>query len=140
MISDPTVFVDTAMFKAILDTADEFHAGAVKIWRQLRRRDIFLVTSNFILDEAFTLLRVRAGLKTAVALKKVIARSKKIKLERVTVLDERNAWSFFSGHDWSGLSFTDCVSFAMMKRLKLDSVATYDKHFERAGFKVIRPS
>ena len=79
MVTDLAVFIDTAMFKAILDTADEFHAGAVKIWRQLRRRDIFLVTSNFILDEAFTLLRVRAGLKTAVALKKVIARSKKIK-------------------------------------------------------------
>jgi predicted nucleic acid-binding protein len=36
--------------------------------------------------------------------------------------------------DWS---LTDCISFVVMKRLRLTEALTADKHFEQAGFKVL---
>ena len=65
-----------------------------------------------------------------------LAKTIKIKLVRSLPQDEAAAWEWFL-LDWSDLSFTDCVSFAVMKRLGLEQVATFDKHFERAGFRMV---
>jgi len=34
------------------------------------------------------------------------------------------------------VSFTDCVSFSLMRRYKLSRVFTFDRHFAAAGFTV----
>ena len=52
--------------------------------------------------------------------------------------DDAGAWEWFE-MDWSKLSFTDCVSFAVMKRLGLTDVATFDEHFTRAKF-IVHPT
>jgi len=52
---------------------------------------------------------------------------------RITAKDEAEAWKYFE-KNWSGLSFTDCTSFAMMKRLGITKYFGYDDHFGRAGF------
>ncbi len=130
------VFVDTSFFKALMDPQDEFYIQALKILEKLKEEEVFLITSNYILDESFTLLRVRRNLALASQLKEYIIKSTSaIKIARVTVTDEANAWKWFV-RDWSDLSFTDCVSFALMKRLELTRVATFDQDFTRAGFEI----
>ncbi len=131
------VFVDTSFFKAILDIRDEFHTSAGKILKRLQEEEeTLLITSNYMLDESFTLLRKRCGLESCIQLRDDLIRSSKaIKLVRVTVADEAGAWEWFL-KDWSDLSFTDCVSFTMMKRLELTRVATFDQDFTRAGFEI----
>ena len=128
--------MDTGGFKAIIDPKDEFHLQAVKTWRKLEKNKAVLVTSNYVLDETFTLLRARCGLKTAIDFKKVLAASSPvIQVIRVTVVDEAAAWHWFS-KNWSKLSFTDCVSFAVMKRLGIKKVVAFDRHFVREGMKI----
>lgn len=129
------VFVDTSYFKALIDQGDEFHTRAIHSLDELRNQE--LVTTNYILDETFTLIRQRCGLQTTRELQRLLAEfGSQIRLVRVMVIDEKNAWDWF-WKDWSKLSFTDCVSFAVMKRLNLQKVATFDEHFERAGFEVL---
>lgn len=128
------VFVDTSGFKALVDPEDEFHARAVKTWRNLAKMGVILTTSNYILDECYTLIRVRCGINVVREFRELLAASgKEIKVMRVTLADEFSAWDWFE-NDWSKLSFTDCVSFAMMKRLGLIKFFGFDAHFERAGF------
>lgn len=128
------IFVDTSMFKALLDKKDDFHEKAKQIWENYEKEHVLLLTSNFILDETFTLLRIRCGLKIIIAFRELlIANASVIKLIRVLVSDEKNAWQWFE-KDWSKLSFTDCVSFAIMQRLKITRVATFDSDFKKAGF------
>lgn len=127
-------FVDTSFFKAFVDPKDDFHAKAIQIFEQLKKESIMLVTSNFIIDETLTLIRYRCGLERAKEFKSILEQFETdFKIVRVLSRDEANAWDWFT-KDWSKLSFTDCVSFAMMKRLELKRVAVFDEDFKRAGF------
>ena len=132
------VFIDTSFFKALVDPKDDFHPEALRIWETLRRKEVNFVTSNYILDEVFTLLRARCGIKTVLEFKKIIAQSASIiKIVRITVADEILAWEWFD-KDWSKLSFTDCTSFAICKRLRIKKALFFDIHFKRAGLETLK--
>lgn len=131
------VFIDTSMFKALVDPRDEFHKEANDIWEKLRNEESDLITTNFILDETFTLIRMRCGRLLSLELRKRLADGlRRIKIVRVLSSDEKQAWSWFE-LDWKGLSFTDCTSFAVMKRLGIVQTAAFDRHFIRAGFDAV---
>ena len=128
------IFIDTSFFKAIIDPTDDFHKDSQRIWEKLEKERATLVTSNYVLDESFTLIRIRCGLEVVDKFRKDLAESAQLlKIVRAALADESNAWEWFL-KDWSKLSFTDCVSFAVMKRLHLIRVCTFDEHFTRAGF------
>lgn len=129
------IFVDTSFFKAVFDPKDDFHKQAAVVWEKLSGENSILITSNYILDEAFTLLKMRCGKVAVSKFRDDIAQSDRFRLIRALTSDEANAWNWFL-NDWSDLSFTDCVSFAIMKRLNTKRVATFDNHFARAGFKL----
>lgn len=135
MISE-SVFVDSSWFKALLDVRDDFHTDALQQFGKFREKNIFLVTSNFIVDETLTLIRVKSGLETALKFRdKLLEMSDVLKVVRILPQDEKMAWRWFP-ENWSKLSFTDCTSFAVMKRLELKEAAAFDRHFTQAGFKV----
>jgi len=131
------VFADTSFFKGLIDVGDDFHEQAKSSWQRLEEEDATIIISNYVLDESFTLIRLRCGIKIVGQFRDdIIKSSHVIKIVRVTVADEAQAWKWFL-NDWSKLSFTDCVSFAVMKRLDIKRVATFDEHFNRAGFTLI---
>lgn len=130
------IFIDTSFFKAIVDQKDEFHTKALRILKKMQTHSHEMVTTNYILDETFTLIRVKCGLIDAVTFYEGLGSGLiNLTLLRVEVDDEILAWKFFK-NPWSRLSFTDCTSFALMKRIGLKTVATFDQHFARAGFDI----
>lgn len=129
------VFLDTSFFKAFVDNKDSFHEESINILRKLEREEVQLITNNFILDETITLIRIKCGVERVRDFREAVANLGKLRIIRVTVVDEEKAWDWF-WNDWSKLSFTDCVSFALMKRLNLSKAATFDDHFSRAGFEI----
>lgn len=131
------IFVDSSMFYALVDENDKFHKQATQIWESQKLKKTQLLTSNYILDEIFTLIRQRRGRKVVDEFRMSLLKIYEIKIIRVTVADEAGAWDFFL-NDWADLSFTDCVSFAMMKRLEIKQAASFDDHFKRAGFELIK--
>lgn len=132
------IFVDTSFFKGMADHDDDFHQGSIKILEKLRDQNFEFITTNFILDETYTLLRTRCGLEDAITFHDGLGSGLLyLSLMRVEVDDEILAWKLFQ-ENWSNLSFTDCTSFALMKRLDLKNVATFDQHFARAGFTIFK--
>lgn len=130
------IYLDSSLFKALVDETDDFHRKAQTIWEKLLKEKVQLTTSNYILDETFTLIRIKCGLDKAKKLRIILSGyADNLAIKRVTARDEARAWDWFI-KEWSGLSFTDCVSFALMKRLDFDRVATFDDHFSRAGFQI----
>ena len=132
-----TVFIDTSFLKGLFDPKDDFYSQAKGTWLSFDEAQTTLLTSNYILDEFFTLIRKRLGRETLRKIRQDLMATKIIRTVRVTTIDEAKAWNWIF-EDWSDLSFTDCVSFAVMKRLGLEKVATFDQHFQKAGFKIVK--
>ena len=136
MISS-SVFIDTSWFKAFIDNKDDFYEQASKQYKMLSSQKTNLITTNFIIDETLTLLRVRRGLVHSLKFRDLLVEMiNHLKVVRVLSTDENLAWNWFP-KSWSKLSFTDCTSFAVMQRLGLKDVATFDDHFARAGFNML---
>ncbi|HSP05807.1 MAG TPA: VapC toxin family PIN domain ribonuclease, partial [Acidobacteriota bacterium] len=55
------IFLDTGAFLARYLERDQHHSKALSGWKKLSERANALFTSNFVLDETFTLLGRRAG-------------------------------------------------------------------------------
>lgn len=56
---------------------------------------------------------------------------------RVLPADLDAAWSLFSERRDQRLSVTDCTSFAVMTRLKLDTAIALDQDFKAMGWTVL---
>ena len=51
---------------------------------------------------------------------------------------EEAALNVYARLDGGRLSFTDCVSFAVMRALEIPVAIAIDRDFERAGFRLVR--
>jgi len=131
------IFIDTSAFIALYLKDDEFHESATSFLEKTDKKNIFL-TSNYILDEVYTFLRANKGKETAVSFAEFLAQNSQIViLKRINLEDEKKAFELFRKLDLPRLSFTDCTSFALMKRLGTKEAFSFDKHFAKAGFEMI---
>ncbi len=130
------VFVDTGGWYAAADRRDPDH-GAVARW--LRGNRLPLVTSDYVFDESVTLIRMELGHRTAVRFGENIRASAAVYVVPVTPEDRDTAWETFTKFEDQKLSFTDCTSFAVMKRLGLTRVLGLDQHFALVGFARVTP-
>lgn len=128
--------MDTSFFYAHACADDPHHREAVRF---LENPPAPLVTSNFIFDELVTILRYNFGHRVAVIYGQALQKSRVVSILRVTPEDEESAWEIFSRFDDQKFSFTDCTSFALMRRLGITEAAAFDIHFEAAGFLRLPP-
>jgi uncharacterized protein len=119
-----SLFVDTSAFYAAVDEDDRHNARAHEI---LTGGDA-LVTTDHVLVETWRLTRVRLGRAAAERFWGGL-RSSGTTLETVLPVDLDAAWQIgevFSDQDFS---IVDRTSFAVMERLDVTSVASFDEHF-----------
>ncbi|MEY2428516.1 MAG: uncharacterized protein QOJ40_1401 [Verrucomicrobiota bacterium] len=128
------VFVDTAGFLALWDAGDEHHAEAVRLQSELARKRRRFLTTDYVADETTTLLLVRHSHSAAVDFLDTLTRSEALRLEWVEQDRFEAAASLFGRHKDKEWSFTDCVSFAVMRELNIRDCFTTDHHFGQAGF------
>lgn len=128
------LFVDTSAWYALNDRDDQYREQAVGKFAQIKSERIELITSDYIFDESVTLISSRVGHHTAIAFGDSILKSSSASM--VTISDEIRAAAFelFKKYADKHLSFTDCTSFVLMKRLKLKTAFTFDRHFQQVGF------
>lgn len=131
-------FVDTGAWVALLAPGDVHHAHARETLAELLSRNALMVTSNYIIDETVTWLRMRAGYADAAAFRDILARSQecnRLHLAWVSESVEQKAWELFTQHPGLKLSLTDCTSAVLVAELKL-AVWTYDSDFAALGCRV----
>ncbi len=131
------IFIDTGALVARYVRQDQYHVRANAYWSELERTRSDCVTSNFVVDEALTLLARRATYAFAAERARSLYASRAIRILRPAEADELDAISYFSKFADQAVSFTDCVSFALMKRHGIQRVFAFDRHFELAGFKCL---
>lgn len=132
------IFIDSSAFKAVFDFSDKFHNEALLYWKESAEKHTVFLTTNFILDETLTLIRSHMGKNASLQLlDDIVASNQQIQIIRITVADEKDARDYFERLPGRGISFTDCTSFAVMKRLKIPTAFTFDQDFVSADFKTV---
>lgn len=128
------IFVDTSAWYAIEVEDDVNHEAACKFLSNIAcGKHGVSITTDYVLDEALTLLRSRRDLTSATAFIDKIRRSKSV---RVFWIDEglfEKALAIFQKSELKTWSFTDCTSFALMRELSVSEAFTFDRHFREAG-------
>ncbi len=128
------LFVDTSAWFAYTNRKDPQHRRVVETLHTFSGR---LVTTNFIFDETISLCLYRLGQQAARAVGSVLLDPNEVDLVRIPIEDERAAWEIFCHRLDRRYSFTDCTSFALMRRLGLTTALALDADFRAEGFAVV---
>lgn len=136
-MANPEVFVDTSGLYALIEKNDAHHARARRAVEQLLRGGRKLVVTDYIVDEAATLAKMRSGKRVAARLLDLVEQSAGIRIEWIGSSRFEATKTFFRKHADHGYSFTDCASFIVMNELDLAQALTTDRHFREAGFEAL---
>jgi uncharacterized protein len=124
------IFVDTGAWFALAVRNDPDHAAAIA-WLETNHEP--LVTTDYILAETATLLRMRdktiRGHRLAVRIATSILGAESATLEKVREEDLRRALEVFRTYRDHLFSFVDCTSFVFMERLGITHAFAFDRHF-----------
>ncbi len=126
-----SLFVDTSAFYALNDPDDNCYIRACQLRKDIR---ISLFTSNFVIDESLTLIRMKLGHQFAVRFGTQVRESRILKVIHIDETLEETAWQIFEKYADKEYSFTDCTSFATMQKMRISDVFAFDKHFQQYGF------
>jgi len=119
-----SLFVDTSVWYAAADSSDASNPRA----REILSGGEALVTTDHILVETWTLLRWRIHRGAAEAFWQGLRRGV-AQLETVGPADLQAAWAMGSSFPDQDFSLVDRTSFAVMERLGLERVASFDRDF-----------
>jgi predicted nucleic acid-binding protein len=132
-----TLFVDTGAWYALADRSDQHHNEAVEIYPKLLSGNPPLKTTNLIIAETYILIRRGIGHQAAIAFLENIASSPRVvKIYSDSILEE-TAESILQQYQDQDFSYTDAVSFVVMKQYGITEAFSFDKHFVTAGFTLI---
>jgi predicted nucleic acid-binding protein len=127
-----TTFVDTSALLALLDSNEGKHAACAKAWQQFLRDDSLLVTSSYVMVEAYALVQRRLGLDAVRVLTADF-----LPLITVDWVDEfvhAAALASLLTANRRDLSLVDCVSFEIMRRRDATRAFALDSDFSTQGF------
>lgn len=133
------IFVDTSAFLAMENKGDHHHDAAIHFRSLCFKKGERLITNDYILDESYTIIRKRAGHAIAVKFGEDLRHSRLLMIEKVTPDILEAAWKIFKTFAQQDFSFTDCVSFAQMKQLRLNTAFTFDSDFKTYGPLIMKP-
>jgi predicted nucleic acid-binding protein len=134
------IFVDTSAFLAIVNEKDNNHIAAKTFLEGIKNGKVKvkkIITSDYIIDETLTRIRYSVGHKEAVKWGKDILASRVVEKMEVGKEIFELAWEIFETYEDKKLSFTDCTSFALMKKRNVEKVFSFDKDFENMGFSLM---
>lgn len=132
-----SVFLDTSGLIALVNTDDQWHGKAERVWTGLTESVSQLTTSSLVLIElADGLSRVHhRGL--AIQTVEALQCSERVDVVRVDERLEMLGWELFRARTDKDWGMTDCVSMSLMTDRRIRDVFTGDHHFEQAGFNIL---
>lgn len=130
------IFVDTSLWFAahVVEDLNYIRADAL-----LTNPSDRLVTTDYVIDELLTLLLMRGHRPVAQMLGPLLFSESMAEIIWIDSADVAAAWQLFDTYSDKTWSFTDCVSYAVMKRLGIREAFSLDEDFRQFGFVSVRP-
>lgn len=135
MLLKDKVFIDADAFVAIINSQDSNHKKAISLSNKIKRENIEIITSSHAVGEAITVVSQEAGLRKAVLF------GRKIYKGEIIIMDanrnqQRKALDLFSQAKSKNVRFTDYINMVFMDELGVDTIFSFDKHYQRAGYRL----
>jgi predicted nucleic acid-binding protein len=132
------IFVDSGAWIALLDQRDQFHDRSVRFQGELRRGvHGRLVTTDYVLDEAVTYLRLHATGDAVREFRRILEESESVQVVWTPPDRFWEAWNRLQERNDKRWSLTDCLSFVTMEALGIRSAFGFDSDFRQAGFDLL---
>jgi len=129
------IFFDTGAWVALSVPGDRNAVSARRFYGQVAQGvHGAVVTTNFVLDEAATLVRMETDAETASRLVRGLLEDPTVTVIWIGPEHFLSALEMFQRFADKRWSFTDCTSFATMKELEINTAFAFDRNFEEAGF------
>jgi uncharacterized protein len=133
------IFLDTSAFLAIENKRDTHHLKAVAFRDSCLKAGSPFITTDYVLDESYTVIRFRAGYHIAIQFGEDLRKSQFLRIEHITPEIIEKAWQLFKSFSDHDFSFTDCTSFIIMGRLQIQTAFSFDNHFKEYGRFTVEP-
>ena len=124
------IFVDTGAWFASTVPSDTDHLTAIE-WLQQNTQP--LLTTDYVIDETLTLLRMRREFQRAIALGESFFSGELAIIHYLTPEDIQRTWQVFQDFSDKNWSFTDCSSKVVMEKLSIQKAFAFDHHFRQFG-------
>ena len=134
------IFVDASAWIAVANQGDTNHKVAAEVYPRLLANYQRLVTTNLVVVETYITLRHELGHRAAIAFLDSVRGSPRIERVFSTPALEQEAEVILRRYDDQDFSYTDAVSFALMKARGIKEAFAFDKHFSTAGFQRVPAS
>jgi len=132
------IFIDTSAWYASEVEDDKNHDNARRFSIELRSGKYgILVTTDYVLDESITLLRMRKGLDVALKFADKISGSRSVKIIWIDEPIFNTSIEILSKSKERRWSFTDCASFAVMQQLGIRTAFAFDENFREYGLEAL---
>jgi len=131
------IFIDAGAFIARYLKRDQYHQAVVSQWALLAADERPCVTTNFVIDETITFLARRSTCNFAAARAEAIYSPNELRIICPEAQDELSALELLRKYSDQTVSFTDCVSCAIMDKLRISTAFAFDHDFRIAGFDVV---
>jgi len=130
------VFIDTSAWFAAVVPGDANHAAAAGWFAQNRCP---LATTDYVVDETLTLLRMRGENQRAITLGTRLFAGQLATVHYLTSEQIRAAWQIFHQFRDKNWSFTDCTSKVVIEALGCTRCMAFDEHFRQFGAVAVEP-
>jgi hypothetical protein len=140
-VTGQPVLVDTGAWLAVFHRRDQYHAPAAAELRRLRAARARLVVTNLILAELHLHLVYGLGPRRAADHLETLKSDPLIdEVFADQDLQDAALADWLRRFDDHAFSFTDAVSFALMRARRVPTAFTFDRHFTIAGFRTVPTS
>ncbi len=130
------LFIDTGAFFSRELKSDQHHQVSIAEWQQIEDTSMRLYSSEHILNETMNMLARRASYALAAERGTMFLQSDECKWLQTSSEDLKTALTLMRKYADQAVSFTDCISFALMKREGIKYVFSFDRHFQAAQFRL----
>lgn len=133
-----TVFLDTSAWLAALSLREQRHAECAQFYDDLAAARAIMLTTSLIIAEMHGLLVRRRGAANGLTLLDLVRSDPSFEVVRVDdELEARAIDGWLRRYQELPLSLTDAVSFEAMRARGVRNAFTLDRHFEKAGFRMV---
>lgn len=131
-----SIFIDADALVALTDQNDASHTQAKEIQAYLATFPHRRYSSSFAVGEAITVISQNGGLSLAIPFAQTIFSGD------IHVIDASrrhclNAVKKFTKQTSKNARFTDMINMILMENLDIDTIFSFDKHYEQAGFHLL---